>query len=168
MKPRRYNAHETHRMEALNGMELASFQARAVALALDFLIASIVFIPVALTAIFIGQWFGKDLNIKLDFYGNWYSIIWMVVYYGLTTYMGNGQTPAKRWLKIRIVSLVHERLSLWDSFERALGYGASTLEFGFGFVQYFTHPNCRTVHDRIAETIVVREQKASSPKEIQE
>jgi len=31
------------------------------------------------------------------------------------------------------------------------------LEFGFGFIQYFIHPNKRTVHDRIADTIVVRD-----------
>jgi hypothetical protein len=38
--------------------------------------------------------------------------------------------------------------------DRALGYAASSLEAGFGFLQYFTHPNCQTIHDRIAETIV--------------
>jgi len=54
-----------------------------------------------------------------------------------------------------VVSLVHERLGFWQALERALGYGASALEFGFGFVQYFIHPNRRTLHDRIAETIVV-------------
>jgi uncharacterized RDD family membrane protein YckC len=52
---------------------------------------------------------------------------------------------------------VHRRMTLWHSFERALGYGASALELGFGFFQYFIHPNRRTVHDRIAETIVVRD-----------
>jgi len=71
-------------------------------------------------------------------------------------------------LGIRVVSLVHERLSLRHSLERALGYGASMLEFGFGFVQYFTHLNKRTVHDRIAETIVILDarKKSSKPRNI--
>jgi uncharacterized RDD family membrane protein YckC len=43
--------------------------------------------------------------------------------------------------------------------ERALGYGASFLEFGFGFLQYFIDSNRRTVHDRIAETIVIQDRK---------
>ena len=77
------------------------------------------------------------------------------MYFGLTTYVGKGRTPGKWLLNIRVVSLVHERLGLWHSIERALGYGASALEFGFGFAQYFVHSNHRTVHDRIAETIVV-------------
>jgi len=46
-------------------------------------------------------------------------------------------------------------MGLWQSFERALAYGASFLELGFGFVQFFMHRNRQTVHDRIAETIVV-------------
>jgi uncharacterized RDD family membrane protein YckC len=62
-------------------------------------------------------------------------------------------------MKIRAVSLVERRLSLWHSFERALGYGASALEAFFGFFQYFIHPARRTVHDRIAETIVVTERR---------
>ena len=51
----------------------------------------------------------------------------------------------------------HERITLWQSLERGLGYAASALEGGFGFFQYFLHPNHRTVHDRIAETIVLAE-----------
>jgi uncharacterized RDD family membrane protein YckC len=60
-------------------------------------------------------------------------------------------------MRIRVVSLTHPRLTLWQSIERALGYGASFLEGGFGFLQYFLEPNRQTVHDRIAHTIVVAE-----------
>ena len=62
-------------------------------------------------------------------------------------------------LRIRIVSRARPKITLWQAIERALGYGASALEFGFGFVQYFIHPNRRTVHDRMAETIVIREKR---------
>lgn len=69
-------------------------------------------------------------------------------YFGLSFYFGHGRTLGKRVMGIRAVSLTHEHLSLWHSMERALGYGASMLEGGFGFLQYFIHPNCQTVHDR--------------------
>jgi uncharacterized RDD family membrane protein YckC len=98
--------------------------------------------------------------LHIGFFSNWYSVAWLVVYFGITTYLGHGQTPGKRLFRIRVVSLAHEKLSFWHSIERALGYGASALEFGFGFVQYFIHPNRRTVHDRIAETIVVQESRS--------
>jgi len=58
-----------------------------------------------------------------------------------------------------VVSPVHEKMTLWHSFERAVGYCASFLDGGVGFIQYFIHPNHCCVHDRIAEPIVVREQK---------
>lgn len=159
-----YNSHGTKNRQKLEGSELASFPSRAFALIIDFFIGSLLFIPVALAVVFIEIRFlqHRDLVIDLNFYENWYSIAWFVFYFGLSTYLGNGQTIGKRLLKIRVISLVHTRMSLWHSIERALGYGASILEFGFGFIQYFIHPNRRTVHDRIAETIVVKENRLSS------
>lgn len=157
-----YNAHETERMREVHGLPLAPFWRRALALAIDFLIAGTLFMlivyPIALLLFRLNiiQPEG-DLILKMNFFQNWYSVIWLVLYFGLATYWGNGKTPGKALLKIRSVSLVHERIGLWHSIERALGYGASALEFGFGFIQYFIHPNRRTVHDRIAETIVVLE-----------
>jgi len=98
-----------------------------------------------------------NVHLELNFFENWYSIVYLVLFFGLSMYIGNGKTIGKRLLHIRVVSLVHRRMSLWHSVERALGYGASALELGFGFLQYFIHPNRRTVHDRITETIVVRD-----------
>lgn len=46
--------------------------------------------------------------------------------------------------------------SRWQPFNRApLGYGVPALEGGFGFLQYYIHPNVKTVHDRIPGTIVI-------------
>jgi uncharacterized RDD family membrane protein YckC len=80
----------------------------------------------------------------------------------LDALLGQGRTLGKRILGIRVISLVHDRITVWQSMERALGYGASFLEGGFGFIQYFTHPNRCCVHDRIAETIVVNDKKRSA------
>jgi uncharacterized RDD family membrane protein YckC len=79
-----------------------------------------------------------------------------VLYFGLITCLTNGNTFGKRILRIRIISTCHKHLTLWHSIERSLGYYASSLEFGFGFLQYFIDYNRRTVHDRIAETIVIK------------
>jgi len=51
--------------------------------------------------------------------------------------------------------LYQEHLGLWHCVERSLGYFASALEFGFGYVQAFWNPNRMTLHDKIGETIVV-------------
>jgi len=161
-----YDAHETQRMLELHGRELASFQRRAAALLIDLVLGAVLFLGVMLVIVYavsgsavvrgtIGQ--PREGTFQVGFFNNWVSVVWWVVYFGLATYLGKGRTLGKRLMKIRVVSLVHERITLWLSIERALGYGASALEFGFGFVQYFLNRNRRTVHDRIAETIVVRD-----------
>ncbi len=165
-----YQAHETDRMRELDGVELAPFRNRALAFAVDLGLGAVLFISLFALVLLIAsghvtlRWGppgAREGTLHLNFFKNWFSIVWWVFYFGLATYVGNGRTLGKWLMRIRVVSLVHKRLGLWDSIERALGYGASALEFGFGFAQYFVHPNRRTVHDRIAETIVVTERSLS-------
>jgi uncharacterized RDD family membrane protein YckC len=164
-EPRLYNPQETERMRDLEGVELASFTSRAIAFLIDFVIAGVLFLAVLITTAKLLNRFtslgqnNQHFNIELNFFENWYSIVYLVVFFGLSVYFGNGRTIGKRIMGIRVVSIVHHRMGLWHSIERALGYGASALEFGFGFVQYFIHPNRRTVHDRMAETIVIRDKR---------
>jgi uncharacterized RDD family membrane protein YckC len=160
-----YNAHETERMHQVHGARLASFKARAIAFVIDFFAAFVLFAAIFILGARLLSSLGllkveTNLNLEFDLH-HWYSLVFVVLYFGLSTYFGNGKTFGKWLVGIRVVSLAHERMSLWHSFERSLGYGASALEFGFGFIQYFIHPNRRTVHDRIAETIVVKEEKSN-------
>ncbi|MGA1982039.1 MAG: RDD family protein [Acidobacteriaceae bacterium] len=161
-KAGKFHPHEPARAEALAGVALASFGARAAAFAIDFFLVVLAYSP-----LYIGFRYlllrlrgvnPKDINIHLEFgFHDIGSLVALVVYFGLLAYWWNGRTIGKRLLKIRAVSLIGERITLWQSVERALGYGASALEGGFGFVQYFIHRNHCCVHDRIAETIVVKE-----------
>jgi uncharacterized RDD family membrane protein YckC len=150
-------------MQELAGLELASFASRAMALLIDFAIAGALFLALLFSFFKLANRYtsiGQDnrhLIVELNFFENWYSIVYLVLFFGLSVYLGNGRTIGKRIMGIRVVSIVHHKMSLWHSIERALGYGASALEFGFGFAQYFIHPNRRTVHDRMAETIVIRD-----------
>jgi hypothetical protein len=57
--------------------------------------------------------------------------------------------------------LTSDRLGIWQSVERALGYGAAVLEGGLGFVQFFWDRNRMCAQDRLAETIVVDVRKRS-------
>jgi uncharacterized RDD family membrane protein YckC len=165
LRSKHYKGHETARMLALEGLPLASFRSRLMAYGVDFLLVAALFTLVALPTIYLWRArhpsnLPKDKNIHLvvDFH-NIYSLVLIILYFGLSLYWGKGRTLGKRLFKIRVVSLAHEHLSIWHCLERALGYGASALEGGFGFLQYFTDPNCRTVHDRIAGTIVVDERR---------
>jgi len=144
------------RLSLLTGSPLAGFWSRAAAFAID----SVFVIVVA----FIGE-FLLHLNEILHHVGNvtfevnpyhGRDMLALVLYYAPALYWGHGRTLGKRLMHIRVVSLTHEHLSFWHGLERTLGYGASVLEGGFGFIQFFIHPNRQTVHDRIAETIVIK------------
>jgi uncharacterized RDD family membrane protein YckC len=152
-----YHPHQTQRMLSLEGVELASFARRAAAIGIDFVAIVLGFLAVAIP---IGNFWEHTHNVSvhLEFkpFENWYSTISPVLYFCLLVWLTNGRTLGKWLTGIRIVSLTHERMSLWHSLERALGYGASLLEAGSGFAQYLVNPSRQTVHDRIAETIVVR------------
>jgi uncharacterized RDD family membrane protein YckC len=169
-KGRFFDPHETAQVEALRGAPLASFGSRAAAFAIDFVLVLVTYIPIEIGRQFLVlNWQHRPLvfHVNFDFHepGN---VVWLLLYFGLFAWLTNGQTPGKRLMRIRIVSLVHKRITWWQAVERALGYGASILEGGFGFAQYFIHPNRCCVHDRIAETIVVAEKRGDSAAEKRE
>ena len=145
-------------MKELEGIRLAPFMRRAIAFFIDTILAGIVAVAFYFGYAALTGTIEKDGNVVINA-ENWESILAMLLYFGVATYLGNGKTLGKKLMKIRVVSLTHARMTFWQSIERALGYGASLLEGGFGFLQCFTHANRRTVHDRIAETIVVDERR---------
>jgi len=158
-KIRRFSAHETARVQSLEGVPLANFGQRMAAFAIDFFIVLAVYVPVEL----LQQYFelkGKrhPVHIAVGFsLHELEDLIYLVIYCGLCLWLTNGQTLGKRLLRIRVLSLKGAKMTLWQSVERSLGYGASALEASFGFLQFFINRNRQCVHDRIAETIVVRE-----------
>ena len=153
-----FNPHETARLMELDGVKLAPFFRRAIAFYIDLIIAVPLAVALIMGYTYFTGGFKNNANLKFEFnFENWYSLVGLVLYFGLATYFGNGKTLGKKLLKIRVVSLTHSKMTFFQSIERSLGYGASFLEGGFGFIQFFINPNRRTVHDRIAETIVVDE-----------
>ncbi|HEY3296240.1 MAG TPA: RDD family protein [bacterium] len=162
--PRTYQPVATEHVNSLVGVPLAGFWSRLAAFAMDLVIV-IPFAGIQEILKNLDQLLKPNQDVKLEInpFHSW-GLIPTVLYFALALYWGNGRTVGKRLMHIRVVSLTHKHISFWHALERALGYGASVLEGGFGFVQFFIHPNRQTVHDRIAETIVVKEpRKAKTP-----
>jgi uncharacterized RDD family membrane protein YckC len=150
---------------------LASFRRRAAALAIDFLLFSLLWIPLKITVPYLVEhklhisdqahplkmWRGH-ISVKYQ-PEQTLELTWtfcLVVYFGIFLRLSNGFTPGKRLMRIRVVSLTHDRIGTWQAIERTLGYGASFLEGGLGFFLYFLYLNHDCAHDRLAETIVIR------------
>ncbi len=91
-----------------------------------------------------------------------------VIYFTLFLYFSKGRTLGKYFLRIKVVSLYHERLGLWHCFERSIGYFTSALESGFGFIQAGWNPNRMALHDKIGETVVINIPRTKTIKPVKE
>jgi uncharacterized RDD family membrane protein YckC len=157
---RLFQMHETTRLHALEGLPLASFGQRVLGYFIDIFLAVLVWVPLefSLRRYLLHQ---EHIDLKWDFHeaGN---IAVMLLYWAAWNYFANGRTPGKLVAGTRVMSLTSERLGVWQSIERALGYGAAILEGGLGFAQFFWDPNRMCAQDRLAETIVVDVKKRTS------
>ena len=177
-KPGVFTPHESHRTVVLASVPLASFHRRGAALAIDFLLFALLWIPLKISVpyfvehrLHIGDqahplkvWHGH-ISVKYE-PEQTLDLLWtfcLVIYFGSFLRIANGFTPGKRLMRIRVVSLTHDHIGTWQALERTLGYGASLLEGGFGFFQYFLYHNHVCAHDRLAETIVI-----SLPRKVKE
>jgi len=167
-KPGVFNAHETERAASLAGVPLAPFGRRLAAYLIDMVLVFGTYKPamdglhfLLFDVLGMHAELYRSAHVHAEFRFDLLEelawVLWLVLYFGLWVWQTNGQTLGKWLLRIRVVSLTHDYITFWQSAERALGYGASTLEAGFGFLQYFLYPNHLCLHDRIAETIVIAE-----------
>jgi uncharacterized RDD family membrane protein YckC len=148
-----YRARETARENELDGLQLATFSRRAAGFGIDFVLVALLRKPVQfLWERYVPHQWEQHTLINL---AHVLDLIVLILYFCLALYLGNGKTIGKRVMRIRVVSLTHQHITLWQALERAVGYGASFLEFGFGFAQFFIQRNRQCAHDRLAETIVI-------------
>ncbi len=84
------------------------------------------------------------------------------LYFTLFHASRRGQTPGKRLLGIRVVQLAGERLSLFESFERAAAYLEIPATLGLCLISLWRDPNRRLPHDRVVHTAVLLAPRAAA------
>jgi uncharacterized RDD family membrane protein YckC len=136
--------------------ERAGFFTRALSIGLDALIVNfIVAITVALVQAllrsfgFDSGWLQSDaLTLTAGF---WFvvSSLYLFSFWNLA-----GQTPAMRFLSIRIEKDGDWRLTGRTAFVRLVGFWLSVIPFGLGFIGALLRPDRRAFDDRMAETAV--------------
>ena len=89
---------------------------------------------------------------------------WTGLYFTAFTTLWRGQTPGKRITGVRVVRLNGQPMTLWMSFERFGGYAAGLVTGLLGFAQVYWDRNRQMIHDKIVETVVVRDRgEAAAP-----
>lgn len=80
---------------------------------------------------------------------------WSAVYFTAFLALWRGQTPGKRFAKVRVIRLDGKPMGWWMSAERFGGYAASLSLGLLGFVQILWDRNRQGIHDKVCETVVV-------------
>lgn len=88
---------------------------------------------------------------------------WTGLYFTAFLTLWRGQTPGKKLAGVRVVRLNGQPMTLWTSFERFGGYAAGLVTGLLGFAQVYWDRNRQMIHDKIVETVVVRERGAREP-----
>jgi len=158
-----------HEFHQDNEIVLATIKKRFVAFLIDWIVLIIIYYCIILIFDLFNMNISKinvlsifDVEIEMD-NTPLYFITFLkfllgllpVLYFTISFYFCKGQSIGKYLLRLKVLSLYHNHLGLWHCIERSLGYFASALEFGFGYIQAFWNPNRMTLHDKIGETIVI-------------
>ena len=159
-----------HEIHESNEFVLASVKRRFFAFIIDWTVLVLFYFLIilvfalfgmSLTKINVESMFEVDLDISNapHFLVNVMKIIFgllPVIYFTVSFYFFNGRSIGKFFCRLQVISLYHCRIGLWHCIERSLGYFASGLEFGFGFIQAYWNPNRMALHDKIGETVVIK------------
>ncbi len=82
---------------------------------------------------------------------------WGALYFSTILAWTNGLTPGKRLFGLRVVRLNGEPMSWLMAFERSGGYAAGFATGLLGFAHMLWDPNRMGIHDKIAETVVIKD-----------
>jgi len=159
-----------HEIHDENKLVLASIKRRFVAFLIDWIVLILFYLCIIIVFAIFKMDISKinvhgifDVEIEMSNTPSYLITIFKflfgllpIFYFTLSFYFGKGQTVGKYFLRIKILSLYHEHLGLWHCIERSLGYFASAVEFGFGYIQACWNPNRMSLHDKISETIVIK------------
>ena len=87
-------------------------------------------------------------------------------YFAFFEWIWNGQTPGKRWLKLRVIREDGRPITFWEATVRNLLRTFDIMPFPFysiGLISVFSTNRDQRIGDMVAGTVVVREREAEAP-----
>jgi uncharacterized RDD family membrane protein YckC len=150
---------------------LASIGNRFLACAVDHAIQTLVLILIGVTALILAN----ISSIERLFAGapKWvYAVMILLLFLTLSGYFAffewfwSGQTPGKRWLKLRVIREDGRPITFWEACVRNL---LRTLDmmpapfYSIGLISVFSTGRDQRIGDMVAGTVVVREREAEAP-----
>ena len=128
-------------------------------------------IVVAITLMLIANY--SSLGDQLSETPKWVKAILIVIvfliisgYFAFFEWMWNGQTPGKRWLKLRVIREDGRPVTFWEASVRNLLRTFDMMPapfYSIGLISVFISSSDQRVGDMVAGTVVVREREAEAP-----
>jgi uncharacterized RDD family membrane protein YckC len=150
---------------------LASIGNRFIACAIDHAIQMVVLFGLVMLFLFVANVSAFDA--KLTSTPKWVIALLIVFvflimsgYFAFFEWIWNGQTPGKRWLRLRVIREDGRPISFFEAMVRNLLRDFDIMPFPFysiGLISVFASASDQRVGDLVAGTVVVREREAEAP-----
>src|ERR1043166_6789116 len=150
---------------------LASIGNRFLACAFDHFLQVFIILAVFLLFAWLGE--GAGLFERVKDAPKWVVAVLIVLlfliwsgYFVLFEWAWNGQTPGKRWLRLRVIREDGRPVTFWEAAARNLLRIFDMEPFPFysiGLISVFVSSRDQRIGDMVAGTVVVREREAQAP-----
>ena len=152
---------------------LASIGNRFLACAIDHTIQSLVLVLIIVTGLIIANVSSSTLENTLFSAPKWVYAVMIILmfltfagYFAFFEWIWSGQTPGKRWMRLRVIREDGRPITFWEASVRNL---IRTLDmmpapfYSIGLISVFVTGRDQRVGDMVAGTVVVREREAEAP-----
>jgi uncharacterized RDD family membrane protein YckC len=150
---------------------LASIGNRFLACAIDHALQVLTIILMAIAFTVIANY--SSLGDQLSNAPKWVKavlilIVFLIIsgYFAFFEWIWNGQTPGKRWLKLRVIREDGRPVTFWEAAVRNLLRTVDMMPapfYSIGLISVFVSLSDQRIGDMVAGTVVVREREAEAP-----
>jgi uncharacterized RDD family membrane protein YckC len=150
---------------------LASIGNRFIACAIDHTIQIVTLVVLFVFFAIIADY--ADLGSRLTNAPKWVIALLVILvfllmsgYFAIFEWLWHGQTPGKRWMKLRVIREDGRPISFFEATVRNLLREFDIMPFPFysiGLISVFSSDRDQRVGDLVAGTVVVREREAEAP-----
>lgn len=152
---------------------LASIGNRFLACAIDHTIQGLVLVLIIVSGLIIANASSSTLENAVASAPKWvYAVMIILIfltfsgYFAFFEWIWSGQTPGKRWMRLRVIREDGRPITFWEAAVRNL---IRTLDmmpapfYSIGLISVFVTGRDQRVGDMVAGTVVVREREAEAP-----
>lgn len=150
---------------------LASIGNRFLACAIDHALQALTIILMVIAFAALASY--SRLGNQLSNAPNWVYALLIVIlflnvsgYFAFFEWLWSGQTPGKRWLKLRVIREDGRPVTFWEAAVRNLLRSLDMMPapfYSIGLISVFSSSRDQRVGDFVAGTVVVREREAEAP-----